>query len=97
MESPEAGDIIDKMESPEAGDIIDKKEKDFHERREEVINKSKVLIQEAVQRGYSSEAISEFKENREQAYSAVAYAAAMNQDSSQELQSTAAWGGVSGC
>lgn len=84
-----AGITSDEMESPEAGDILDKKEKDFHERREEVIKKSNVLIQEAEQKGYTSDAISEFKQMLEQTESPVAYDIAVNQDGPEEFKETA--------
>jgi hypothetical protein len=84
-----AGITSEEMESPEAGDILDKKEKDFHERREEVIKESKVLIQEAKQKGYTSEAINEFKEKLELTDSSIAYDIATNQDGPEELKETA--------
>ncbi len=84
-----AGISSEEMESPEGDRILDKKEKDFHERREEVIKKSKVLIQEAETKGYTSEAITEFKQKLEQTDSPIAYDIASNQDGPEELKKAA--------
>ena len=85
----QAGVTSKEMESPEGDRILDEKEKDFHDRREEVIKESKELIQEAEQKGYTSEAITEFKEKLEQADSAVSYDIASNQDTLENLKESA--------
>ena len=83
------GITSEEMESPEGGVILDEKEKDFHERRKEVIEKSQELIQEAEANGFTSETITEFKQKLEQTDSAVAYDAAINHEAPEELKSAA--------
>lgn len=84
-----AGISSEEMESPEGDRILDEKEKDFHERREEVIKKSKILIQEAEAKGYSGEAITEFKQKLEQTDNPTSYDIAVNQDVPEELKEAA--------
>jgi uncharacterized protein (UPF0147 family) len=84
-----AGITSEEMESPDGGQILDEKEKGFSERRKEIIKESDGLIRQAEAEGYTSEAITKFKENLEQTNSEVAYDIVANQEVPEEVKEAA--------